>query len=123
MTLPAGKKKNKGFLLLEVMVSVAILSVGILLALHSFVISLRAIDSSEDYFKAGLLLEEKIYEAGNAERKKGSSAGALSGFDSAFSWRMDVVELEKEELDEVTLKILWDKRNAQYDLSIMTYFK
>lgn len=103
--------------------SVAILSVGILLALHSFVISLRAIDSSEDYFKAGLLLEEKIYEVGNAERKKGSSAGALSGFGSAFSWRMDVVELEKEMLDEVTLKILWDKRNAQYDLSIMTYFK
>lgn len=116
-------KKNRGFLLLEVMVSVAVLSVGILLILNSFVRSLRAIEFSENYFKAGLIAQEKIYEMGCAGGNRALADGVLADFGNKFSWHMDAVRIEEEAIDEIMFKVFWNERNIQHDFSVVTYFR
>ncbi|MFC1621179.1 type II secretion system protein [Candidatus Omnitrophota bacterium] len=70
MTLLAGKKNNKGILLLEVLVSVAILSVCFVFIISSFTRSIRVINLSGDYFRVGLVLEQELYEALDFELKE-----------------------------------------------------
>lgn len=119
--LLTGKRQNKGFLLLEVMVSATILSVGIVLILNSFITSTRAIELSQDYFRAGLLLEEKLCDVYNTEIKEGSSEDAFSDFNSKFSWYMDVVKPQDDIIDEVSLRVSWRQGTREHDLSILTY--
>ncbi len=116
------RQKSKGFLLLEIMISVSILSFGVLLILDSFVRPLRATELSMDYFKAGLLLEEKMSELYNSGMKDdGIMRGEFSGFDSRFFWAMDISDLESGFCREISLKVYWRNKNKEEDLSVSTY--
>lgn len=124
MILPIGKRKNKGFLLLEVMVSITILCIGLVLILGSFMRSIRAIELSEDYFKAGLLLEEKIYEVHNSNIEEGLSEGVFTNFRNRFSWNLTVEALigdDFEGLNEVALEVSWDQGGKKQSILAPTY--
>jgi len=77
--LQTGKRNNKGILLLEVLVSATILSVCFVFIISSFTRSIRAIGLSGDYFRAGLILEQGLYEALDCELKQG-----LPDFDKIY---------------------------------------
>lgn len=119
--LQTGRNRDKGFLLMEVMVSIAILSIGFVLILNSFTRSIKALKLSEDYFKAGLLLEEKIYEISNSNLEPGSTNGVFTSPDSRFSWNLDVLEIEEVNLNEVSLEISWNQGNKRHGMSLATY--
>lgn len=121
MLLTGKRQKNKGFLLLEIMISVSILSIGVLLVLNSFVRLIRAIELSKYYFKASLLMEEKLLELYNSDIEEGMSRGVFSDFDNRFSWDLDVVKSEYGFCKEVSLKILWREKDKEEDLSVSTY--
>ena len=124
MMLLIGKRKNKGFLLLEVMVSITVLSIGLVLVLSSFMRSIRAIEISEDYFRAGLLLEEKIYEVLNSDIEEGLSEGVFADFGNRFSWNLSIENLEQEgfeNISEVSLEVSWDQRNKRQSIPVSTY--
>jgi hypothetical protein len=122
MILLTRKRRNRGFLLLEVIVSFTILSIGFTLILSSFMGSIRVMHLSQDYFRAGLCLEEKIYEIYNdTDIRGGSSDGVFSGSGNLFSWKLDVTKLEEDSINEVELKVLWSRRNNERDVSILTY--
>jgi len=126
MILPIGKRKNKGFLLLEVMVSIGILSIGLVLVLGSFMRSIRAMELSEDYFRAGLLLEAKIYEVLNSDIEEGLSEGVFTDFGNRFSWNSNVENLEEEgfeDISEVTLEVSWDQGNKKQSIPVSTYIQ
>jgi len=116
MILLTGKKgKNKGFLLLEMMVSVSILSFGIILILNSFIRPIRAMELSKDYFRAGLLLEQKMFELYNTDVQEGISEGVFSDFNRKFSWDMEMGERE------IDLRVLWKERGEERELAVSTY--
>ena len=116
MILLTGKaKKSKGFLLLEVMVSVSILSLGVLLILNSFIRPMRAMEFSKDYFRAGLLLDQKVFELYNSDIQEGCSKGAFSGFNEKFFWEMDVSK------KEINLKVFWNEKDKEGDLTVLAY--
>jgi type II secretion system protein I len=115
------KGQNKGFLLVEVMISIAIFSVCIVLILSSFVMSIRAMELSQDYFKAGLLLEDKMYEVFNSEIEEGSKDGTFSDFDKRFSWNLDIERIEEDSINEISLEVLWEQGSRKHSLSIQTY--
>jgi type II secretion system protein I len=121
MMLLTGKRQNKGFLLVEVMISIAIFSISIVLILSSFVRSIRAMELSEDYFKAGLLLEDKMYEVFNSEIQEGSKDGTFSDFDKRFSWNLDIERIEEDSINEISLEVLWEQGAKKHSLSIVTY--
>jgi len=114
-------RKSKGFLLLEIMVSVSIMSFGVLLILNSFVRPIRATELSMDYFKAGLLLEEKMSEFYNSGVKDGVTKGEFNGFDSRFFWALDAGYLEGGFFREINLKVYWRNKDKEEELSISTY--
>ncbi len=114
-------RKSKGFLLLEIMISVSILSFGVLLILNSFVRPIRATELSMDYFKAGLLVEEKMSELYNSGVKNGVMKGEFSGFNSRFFWALDVSYLEGGFCQEINLKVYWRNKDKEEDLSVSTY--
>jgi len=122
MTLLTGSK-IKGFLLLELMISIAVFSIAFVLILTSFVSSIRAMDFSKDCFRAGLLLECKIYEVYYVDRKEDLSKGTFADFNKEFSWSLDIVSMEEDLLDEVLLKVFWNKRNIERDLTVVSLFK
>jgi len=121
MLLTGKRQKCEGFLLLEIMISVLILSIGVLLVLNSFVGLIRATELSKSYFKAGLLLEEKLLELYNSDIEEGMSRREFSDFDNRFSWDLDVVKSEDGFCKEVSLKVLWCEKDKEKDLSVLTY--
>ena len=115
MSLTGKARKSKGFLLLEVMVSVSILSLGVLLILNSFIRPMRAMEFSKDYFRAGLLLDQKVFELYNSDTHEGCSKGVFSDFNEKFSWEMDV------DKKEVNLKVFWNEEDREGDLTVLAY--
>jgi len=103
------------------MVSVAMLSIGIVMVSGSFMNSIKAIDLSEDYFRAGLLLEEKIYEVSNSTAVEGLSSGVFADFNNRFSWNMNVIKLEQDPVYELDLQVSWNQGAKIHELSVVTY--
>lgn len=112
-----GKKKSSGFLFIELLISVLVMSIGLVAVLNSFIQSLRAIEYSNNYFQAGLFLEDKAFEIYNGDKKEGFSR---SLFNSKFSWELNIVKLEEIALNEISLKVLWNDRNKECDASVFT---
>lgn len=117
------KKRSNGFLLIEIMVSMSILSVGILFILNSFMRSLYAIEISGDYFKAGLLAEEKLFELYNSRPQEGLSEGAFKDFNNKFSWNLETGKAGEDLLNDASLKIQWEQRSKKQEFSVCTYLK
>jgi Tfp pilus assembly protein PilV len=56
------RSRPRGFLLLEALIAIAILSLGIASLFSAYGWSLRSIETSRDHLRAAYLLEEKIWE-------------------------------------------------------------
>lgn len=69
-------RNSKGFLLLEVMVSIVVITGGLIFIMRVFSASKSMIDRSREMFFAGLLLEEKMFEY---EEKFQIAQGAAEG--------------------------------------------
>lgn len=113
-------RRDSGFLLLEIMMSISVLSIGVLLILNSFVNLIRSIELSKDYFKAGLMLEEKLTEVYNSDIEEGLSGGEFSGFGNRFSWDAGIIRSADGFCMEVVLKVSWSERGREKDLSVST---
>jgi len=121
MMLVTGNNKNNGFQLIEVIMSVVILSMSLTFILNSFMGSLRAIQLSEDYFKGGLLLEEKMFELYNSDVEKAPPDGNFTNFNDKFSWELKLTDLEEAVIKKVNLEVLWKDATKNNNISILTY--
>lgn len=97
---------GNGFVLFEVMLSLAILCLGLILILNSFKVGLKAVKASNDYTQATLLLAQRIGELENV--KYTLSAGKIEGvFEDApkFTWAAEIKELQG--IKEVKIIVEW----------------
>jgi hypothetical protein len=120
---------RRGFLLLEVMVSLCIIACGLLVITRAYSMIKFAVDRSSGLFRAKLVMEEKAFIL---ERKAGanmvSSPREPAGQDGYF-WRLDVAPLSPPQagLDVMALDIIHDKsvpgRDAEAleTYSLLTY--
>ena len=131
------KTRNTGFLLFEVMVTVAILSLGLTLILRSFTTSLGAIRTSQNYMLACLLLEEKMWEleeeaestkkiTTEPSRGEFTASNGKDKWRERFSWETaceDLLDEEGEEtsLDKVTVTVAWRESRSQKSVWLTTY--
>jgi len=109
MMLPIGR--SKAFTLIEVMLSVSILSIGLVLILQAFAQSFSVVRISRNNLTATLIVENKMAEA-QIQAKEDWDAFE-SGTDERFyfegvkcEWEMDITPVEWEtdemlDLDEV----------------------
>jgi hypothetical protein len=116
-----GKKRDKGFFLLELILGIGLVSFGLLSALGSFARGIAAKNASEDYFKAGILLEENIYLVYNTDKTERIREGIFQAYNGDFSWRISIRKIEKNSLSEAIFDVFSSHGRHDVKLTAVTY--
>ena len=115
--------KLKGFLLFEVMVSIVIITAGLLFIMRSFSSSKNSIQRSTEVFKTSLLLEEKMWEfEEKGEIEEGVNEGDFVE-NEKYAWRISANTIEDSELNLVILEVFQKKDPQNTKYSISTYLE
>lgn len=117
--------REPAFTLIEVLVTVAILAVGIALVLQAFGTSMSALAVSNDTLRAGRLLREKMNDIERAVREDaqlpdGPRDGLLDvNTGGAFRWkiRSAPVTVLNREIQEVTVTVWRDGQQRRASLA------
>ena len=92
-------RDRRGFTLIEVILSIVILSVGIISVQRVFIGSLTALGVIENWNQAERLLDEKIWNLGREVREQGNKfqkrkdSGLLLGSDRTYEYDMNIREI------------------------------
>ncbi len=129
------RKIVKGFLLFEVMVAVSVVGIGMAVVLQTISSSLAAGRMAGDYFLAGSLMSEKLWEI-NARGtvEPGATEGAFKE-DARYHFTVTIEELFAEtpepvvagavpqarSLAKVTIRVSWEHRGKAKSLSAETF--
>jgi len=121
------RRSRKGYLLLEVVVSIAVVAIGLAVILRSFTSSLRASKIAQEYFDASLALQETL--CGFEEKEKleggvaaGETAGEVTG--TPYSLETKITRIgDLDPLNEVSAVIYWKNRDRNEKIEIGTYLK
>ena len=120
-------KKNKGFLLVEVLVTVVILSVSLTFITRSLMTGLNSLEIIKQYTTGYSLLEQKLWDI---EGKYFIDAGLKIEEDfpepyQNFKYSLETENMkddgEKGLLNKVSLSVNWPTKNNRREISIVTY--
>lgn len=122
----------RAFTLIELMISVAILSVGIVFILRSFLSNVSALDSGSNYIRALQFLDQKLVEVEHEiKREKGIELGTQQGEVMIGArpalWTFQVLSLENEEKEEikdickVKITLTWREAGKSRQIGLATY--
>ncbi len=131
----ARRTTKYGFTLIEVMVSVAILAVGLALILQGFAFSLNVLRISQDNLKATLVAENKMAELQLQIKEDGDSF--VKGLDEEFEsgnmeyawevkiepveWEIEEISAAHEALNEVSACLSWEEGRRKGNVPVVTY--
>jgi prepilin-type N-terminal cleavage/methylation domain-containing protein len=122
------KRLRDGFTLIEIMVSVAILSVGLILVLQGMAKCVNILRISQDNLAATILAEDKITQVEIASKQKssGASFGDTSGEEeygsAVFRWEVRLSPYgEYENLNELLATVSWKDGRNNGSSSFNTY--
>ena len=110
--------KNKGFTLLEALVSLAIIALALTVILKAQFYNLKVCSEAKNMLLAKMLLQKKMAEVELDEEVEVGDGIFLENKD--FSWALDSDEV-KEGLKEVNLTISWKEGALIKDFSVTTY--
>ncbi|MBI3601489.1 MAG: hypothetical protein HY209_01135 [Candidatus Omnitrophica bacterium] len=111
---------KKGFLLLEVIVSLVILTGGLLFVTQAYFAALKTAQRTRENFQLGLWLEEGMFgfeEKGQV--KEGLWQGELEGRKDVL-WKMKAVATQASDLHTVNLSV-FDRHTPQQERSLWTF--
>ena len=121
--------RNKGFTLVEVIISIGILSFGLILVLQGFAQSLNTISISHNNLQASRLADEVISQFLIDSRITGPGAGDnLNGNleldNTEYSWGIKVEQDKKQaELNEIQAAVSWISGRRKGMISVYTYLR
>ncbi len=131
-----GFPNKSGYILVETLVSVAILSIGLVMVLGALSQGINALRASKNYTQAILLAEEKICEISRLNEVditvwSGRSGDFGEGFPRKnFRWRVNTEELNelKKELGEVQIVevnvlVIWQELGIDRKVNLSTYLR
>ncbi|MBL7197208.1 MAG: hypothetical protein ISS47_03835 [Candidatus Omnitrophica bacterium] len=126
------KQNKKAILLMEVMITIVILSFGLTLIVRSFMMSLNASHLAKDYMTACLLIEQKMWELqrlGFIEADLDEQGEFLKPHDK-FRYRLQTQKTgqseESEEgiqLNNAKLTISWRQGKKTNNISVETFLR
>ncbi|TRZ52513.1 MAG: hypothetical protein D4S01_02775 [Dehalococcoidia bacterium] len=126
-------KQNKGFLLLEVLLTVVLVSASVVFINHAFSSSLKAMSLTNSYREAIIFLDDKVFDIElNMYLTELSSFSKEETFSNTlFLWEQEVLPFEKKDLnDDYDIDMLgierlffsvgWEK-NGMRNIELYTY--
>lgn len=116
------QRRDRGFMLLEVVLSMAIIASSLVFIIRSYVVSLRATETSRRMQKACLMLEEKLFELdAKGSIEEGASTGEFEG--GVYSWQLIAAPIDdKKKINAATLEVS-RTTGAANRIKISTYIK
>ncbi|MFH1621946.1 MAG: type II secretion system protein [Candidatus Omnitrophota bacterium] len=119
-------KKNRAFILFEVTLTIAILSLGLVFIVRSIGASMKVAKASYNYNKAMNLAYEKLIDLELKSQTEGleifSDQGSFLSNEN-FSWKYVVVHLSDENLGKLILDVSWKEGRRDRGFNIVTYIK
>jgi prepilin-type N-terminal cleavage/methylation domain-containing protein len=114
---------HRGFALMEVLVSVAILSVGITLLLESIITSLDSNRITQEYSRAIFLAETKMWQlekeyAYKEDMTTGESTGYFDPPFHQFDWETEVQEEDRLVEYHLRVTIRWKHRDRDQEFTV-----
>jgi len=128
-------KSKSAYILVETLISVAILSFGLISVLNAFSSTIHALRISKNYTHASLLLEEKLCELEKVGEISWDRRGENRVFDEKFRWEIDIGPVKDKEgntlsdILKVAVTVQWDevrvnpKIPAKRELTAITYMR
>lgn len=106
--------KPGGFTLIEVLVTTAVLSLGIVLIYRGFFTLLDSFGYYSNYLRVAAFADEKLWQAQDALSCFGpgtgiGSAGRLNIQNKDFNWSLSVNPVEAESLYRIDLAVHWQE--------------
>ncbi|MCX5657340.1 MAG: hypothetical protein NTZ48_03835 [Candidatus Omnitrophica bacterium] len=139
------KSKNfliRGYILIETLVSVAVLSIGLMMVINAFSSSINALRTSRNYTHASILAEEKISEIEregllDVNKWRGKNGSFFDVTDSSklgeerkkFKYKIDVEWLPKDEegnIPDIALlevAVEWDELRLMRRFELVDYMR
>lgn len=111
-------RRRKGFTLLEVLVSLAILSATLILAYQVSSGAIAAGERSEAWTTASLIGEEKLREATGTFPEVQETEGTFSDPHQGYAWRLIVKQSLHPDAREVHLAVMWKKDGIEETLTL-----
>lgn len=106
------RNNRDGFMLLEIMVAMAILSISLVLILESLSALLERNREIFDMSIAGLVAQEQLSSIYLREYQKDTTSEKGSGNYPGFDWSVELRPVD-EHLDEAFLTVTWVKRRQE----------
>jgi prepilin-type N-terminal cleavage/methylation domain-containing protein len=117
--------KNRAFSLLEIIVSIAMLSIGIVVVLRALAFSARLTGFSSDMANAVFLAEDKLQELEFQERQNliGASPAQAQGKSGRLEWAYLLESSGGSNLRRLSLDIKWQRGSRDEALTLNTYIR
>ena len=118
---------TKGFTLVEVMITAAVLSLGAMLLYQAFFTSLNIFEYCADYLSLSAAIDEKVWEAQDEIVRRGSSAsietaGEFVNRARVFPWSVNVAAIdEKNGLYRIDFVLSWRSNARENTLTRIAY--
>jgi len=117
---------NRAFLLFEVIMTVIILSIGLVFVVRSIGMCMRVAKDSFNYSQAMNFAYQKAFDLELDSQSDGletlSGSGVFSGNEN-FNWEYNVEKFNEQNLGKVTLDISWKDNKRENNFSLETYVK
>lgn len=109
-------------MLLEVILSVFVVTVGVVFVISSFITSLKAFKVSKIYAESLYLLEQKLWDYEEKGKiKEEHTSGKFDDYKNA-EWDIEAKELEDIPLNETTAEVTIKEEDQKRYFKVITYF-
>ena len=117
------KKKNDGFLLVEVLVTIAILAFGLVYISRAFMNCLKAMSQVASYTLALNLAEEKLFDLEVLKKEELEKVVTIGDFpdNPGFSYKLEINKLDDSDLNNLYLEVNWKEGRKAGSYEITTY--
>ena len=115
------RKKNAGFTLLEIMITIAIVGIALVAIMRALAMSVDVCNKSRNISIATLLAKGKMAEV---ESRGFPDAEEISGdFEEeypGFKWERSISEIGMEGLRKVVVRVLWQEGESEENVELVT---
>ena len=118
------KLKNKAFSLLEVIIAIAVLSIGIVFILQAMSFSARVAGLAVDVVSTSFIAQDKMQElefAAKTNKTNILAQGPKQNEPDRFKYNYTLVDLDPLKLYEVKFDIDWQRAGRAQKISLNTY--
>ena len=114
------KTKNKGFLLIEVMVATAVLTFGLIYTSRAFLNCLRIMSQVENYTLGLALAEDKFFDLETSKNPNNITQAGIFTDNPEFNYNLDINASEANTaINNINLQANWKKggKNGRLELN------